>query len=834
MAASKTGVATPRCSRSRSLWLASSLHGSGFMRATCDRPLCLSLALLGGACLDLAPLPSLAVAAGALLLLGRDLGWKVVVFAVVLFAFGGWRASLARNSFEAAHRRAKAELGVPQRCAGTGHVATSPTRRGTSISYVAHLGQLECERSSLSGPVSVRLYGGPASLGRGDRIEVVAQLAPTRFFRNFDLPDPRPAAVRRETVLSGGVLGLVLLEQGTGLGRFSDDLRAHARERILATYSADAQGMARALVLGENDLPPEDDRAFRLSGLSHLLAVSGTHLVFAVVTLTGLLRKLLACIPALAARWDVARFASAAGALLALAYADFAGGSGSAWRAAWMLSAAFLTRACARQPRGARALAASLFVGCAYDPLAVYDLSFLLSAAATAGLMLLGQPLAKRCERIKNPVLRYLSTGTVATVASMIPCAPLLALLAPSLTLAGILANLVAAPMGELVALPLSLAHGLLSWCPPLERGAALLASGALVAVKRIAHWSADAEDLAFGVPAPTAWHLTTLCLGGLALWKAWAQRSWLQLALTGLALSGALVLCERATQAQGNPTHTLRITTLDVGQGDSTLVDFPDGKLMLIDGGGFMGSPVDPGERVILPTLRARRRERIDVVVLSHPHPDHFGGLLRVLKQVEVGELWDTGQGRKEGAGPVYRQLLVLAKRRGVKVLGPRELCGNPRSFGEARIEALGPCPDFIAGRNANDNSLVLRVSYRGRHALFTGDAEKHQEAELQQQGAPLQADFLKVGHHGSRTSSTPAFLTAVQPRLATISSGIRNRYGHPHVESLSQLQQAQVNVLRLDLLGAVQYSWDGRTERLRSWADQGHQGIHHSAGSL
>src|SRR5690606_3124473 len=125
--------------------------------------------------------------------------------------------------------------------------------------------------------------------------------------------------------------------------------------------------------------------------------------------------------------------------------------------------------------------------------------------------------------------------------------------------------------------------------------------------------------------------------------------------------------------------------TALDVGQGDALLVDLPDGSLMLIDGGGFVGSPVDPGRRVLLPILRARRRERLELVVLSHPHPDHFGGLGVVLSDVEVGQLWDTGQGQAEGAGPDYAELLRLARERDVPVTSPAALCGS-FSFGGAR----------------------------------------------------------------------------------------------------------------------------------------------------
>ena len=138
------------------------------------------------------------------------------------------------------------------------------------------------------------------------------------------------------------------------------------------------------------------------------------------------------------------------------------------------------------------------------------------------------------------------------------------------------------------------------------------------------------------------------------------------------------------------------------MGQGDSLLIDFPDGQSMLVDGGGFVGSPVDPGRSVILPTLRARRRRRLDLAALSHPHPDHFLGLASALPSLDVGEFWDSGQGESEGAGPVYAAMMAGLRGRGVPVRGPRELCGRPRDLGGARVELLAPCPDVTPFANA------------------------------------------------------------------------------------------------------------------------------------
>jgi competence protein ComEC len=780
-----------------------------------DPVLVVALSAVAGQTAAVAPLPACLGALGVALVLGRRVRAAVWLAAFVVFAVGSWRAGRALGAFEDERVRVRDALGAPARCSASGRVVASPTRSGDSLALMAELDVLECEERRVATPVRVRLHTEPLALRRGDRFEAVVQLAPLQIFRNPGAGDRTPQASRRAVVASGAALSFDVVRRARGPSSLVDRAREHARERILATFSPSAQGMARALVLGENDLDADDDAAFRKSGLSHMLAVSGTHLVFAVVALVGMLRAVLVRVETLAARMDVGRVASLAGIPLALVYADFAGGSGSAWRAAFMLTVVFLARGAGRKPHPGRALALSIALGAGLDPLVAFDISFLLSAAATSGLLAIGPSLAAPCEKLPR-VPRFIGQSVAATLSSMLPCAPLLALMAPELTFAGVLANVLAAPFGETVALPLCLSHLLLEGIPPLERGVALVASGALVVVKQIAHESAAQRALAFEVPEPGAFHLALAAVGAAGLFVAGAAGPGLSRVLRlfwtcVVALSFAVV--ELASRRAGRPTGVVRVTAIDVGQGDATLVDFPDGSAWLVDAGGVVGSPVDPGAASVVPLLRARRRERLDVVVLSHPHPDHFGGLPAVFGAVVVGELWDSGQGEREGAGPVYAGLLRAVRDRGTRVVGPAELCGRPRNVGGARVELVAPCPGFVPGRDANDNSMVLRITYGARTALLMGDAEAAEEGELvRRDGAKLRADLLKIGHHGSRTSTGDEFLNAVRPTWATISCGVRNRFGHPHAPVLERLRAHGVETIRLDRAGGAIWTTDGR----------------------
>lgn len=775
-----------------------------------DAALAIAAGLLTGSFVPFHPGPAALALFASWLLARRRMGAGLLLVVFLSAAVACYRAGRAISAYEARRQATIEHIAAPLRCEAEGVVESSPVLLRGTLRFHAELAGLVCEGRSIPGRYRARLYDGPADLARGDRVEVIANLGVVQLFHNADLGDSRPYAARSGVLLSGGALDVRITGRGRGPPAWIDRARASVRAQILATFPSDVEPLARALVLGEDDLEPHDGDAFRKSGLAHLLAVSGTHLTFAVISVVAALTAIARRIEALSARTDVARITAAMGVLLAWVYADFAGGSGSAKRAAAMLSVVFGAQALGRKPNGARAFGASTVAIACLDPLSSFDLSFTLSLAATGGLLGLGPWLHARMVEPLPALLRKPMTAVVATLSATIPCSPLLAMLAPTLPAAGVLANVLAVPIGELVALPVCLAHAVLGFWPSAQQGAAILGSGALIAVRAIARTTASIPWLAVSVPSPTAWQAAILAVTGaaLALGFARGRRGASLLA----ALGAALLVAEAAAIRIGAPRGRLRITSLDVGQGDATLIDFPDGRSMLIDGGGLVGSPVDTGRAVILPVHRARRRAGIDVAVLSHPHPDHYLGLASALPELEVGELWDTGQGEAEGAGPEYHALLANLREREVPILRPDALCGRPHRFGGAQVEVLAPCPEPTPFINANDNSFVLRITF-GRHAaLLTGDSEHDTEARLVRTlGPTLRADLLKVGHHGSRTSSTPAFLAAVGPLDAIVSCGIRNRFGHPHGEAMASLEAAGARILRTDRLGSIVWETDG-----------------------
>jgi competence protein ComEC len=251
-----------------------------------------------------------------------------------------------------------------------------------------------------------------------------------------------------------------------------------------------------------------------------------------------------------------------------------------------------------------------------------------------------------------------------------------------------------------------------------------------------------------------------------------------------------------------------LELTFLDVGQGDSVLVEFPGRKKMLIDGGGVPDDSLDIGELVVSPYLWDLGIKKLDCVVLTHAHPDHLNGLKAVARNFRVGEFWEAVRPAESAA----RQDLERHLRPSVVRQTVRR--GFSRQEDAVRVEALYPEPDAAAGADiANDQSLVLKISMGTEAFLLPGDIGSDAEAAVIKGGADVRARVLKSPHHGSRSSSTPAFLEAVQPEFVVVSAGRGNFYGLPHPDILERYRALGARVLRTDEVGAIRFSTDGTT---------------------
>jgi len=375
-------------------------------------------------------------------------------------------------------------------------------------------------------------------------------------------------------------------------------------------------------------------------------------------------------------------------------------------------------------------------------------------------------------------------------------------------------ANLLAIPLVGLLA-PLAV----LTFCASLISSwlAAIPAAATALALHAVGWTIAHLSHMRFAdtrVPAPAAPIIIAIIAAvAFACWALRKRNRWI--AATGVI---ALALVPLATLYPEKPIlhpATLEITALDVGQGDSLLVVSPDGHTLLVDAGGPVGQSSSPelassanarwdvGEEVVAPYLWSRRLRHLDAVLLTHAHSDHMGGMTAILRDFHPRELWVSID---PGNSADYRALLALATTLGIQVRHFH--AGDTFAWGGAQATVLAPEPGYANLHTpVNDDSLVMRLDFGKSSALLEGDAERHSEDTMLANNRIAPVTLLKVGHHGSKTSTNPEFLSAVTPKEAVISSGRRNTFGHPRPEILQRLEEAHVKTFRTDRQGATTF---------------------------
>jgi competence protein ComEC len=711
----------------------------------------------------------------------------------------------------------------------------------------------------------------PPVVGAGDEVTVVTDARRPKVFRDEGAFDRRAYLAGQNidlvaTLRAPGLMERVALARPS-LGVLVARARRRLREEVDTLFGArpEVAGVLRAMLLGDRSFVDRAESAdFQRTGVFHVLVVAGLHVGAIAYLLFWLGRRL---------RFSVVLTAAITLTLL-FSYVAMVEQRPPVLRAALMAGIVALGAVFFRRLDLLNSAAVAALLLLVARPLLVADPSFQLTFVAIGCIAGIAAPWLERRvqpyvralrgwrdvprDTIYDPkaaqfridlrsVIRWITShfpstlsqpieyslaGGVAlslrlfelfviTLVLQIGMQPLMTSAFHRVTLAAPLVNLLAVPlMGVMVPLGFATILGGVLF-PALGRVLAVVLgwlTTVLLATVRyfgvVGHWN-------YRVPGPPVWLTILFFAAGIFLAVTLRanirSRKWLGRAGATVLVASAVVIATFPFRPQWH-RGKMELTVLDVGQGDSLFLVSPGGKTLLIDGGGafagFPGKPerngIDPGEEAVSPYLWSRGFKRIDFIAITHGHQDHVGGLTAVLENFHVGTMWIG----REISGSAQERLEDLARQRGVKIV--HEVRGERMEWDGAAGEVLWP--ESVIGDPAvpakNNDSIVMRWGL-GEHAfMLPGDAEKQVERQLLTE-IPidnLRADVLKVGHHGSKNSTTEEFLEAVHPRVAVISAGENNPYGHPSPELLERLEHAGVRILRTDRDGAVHILTDGK----------------------
>src|SRR5579872_399849 len=714
----------------------------------------------------------------------------------------------------------------------------------------------------------------PPPARAGDRVEALVRARPAYNYGDPGSFDFRGYLQRQNIQLQGSlrsaqlltIVGHPRLTMAERFARGRGDLLKSLNQ--LFASRPDEGALARAMLLGDRSFVDHDRVIdFQKTGVYHVLVLAGLHVGALAAFFLWAGRRL-----------RVALFPRVFLTLAALAaYAAIVEDRPPILRAVLMAAVFLCAKLIYRRMDLLNVAAISALVILAARPSEITDASFLLSYSAIATIGAIAVPVIARSSEPYRRALSHLSDVTrdvshaprviqfrlemraaAAWIAARLPrraaqlgtavvvqplrttfyfwelvfisamlqlgMLPPLAYYFHRVALAGPFANVpallltgLAVPLGFLTLAVSLVAPGIAAW-PARLLGLVLTVLDA--AVRWIAGW----HGASYRIPGPSIAVMAVFVALAIILaaairmkWKGW------QLGGVVAALLATAAVIAMYPFAPRLAPQRLEVTVLDVGQGDSIFVSFPHGRTMLVDGGGELGSfhsggmrsGIDTGEDVVSPYLWSRGIKKIDVVALTHAHEDHLGGLPAIFENFRVGEFW---VGRDIGSA-AYRQVLETARAHGVTIRHLKQ--GDSFSEDGVAGSVLWPAEDSEGKSAKNDDSLVLRLADGSESFLLAGDIERPSERAILAEEQPVQVNFLKVAHHGSKTSTTEPFLSAAHPAFAAISAGRDNTFGHPAPEVTERLAEAGVQVFRTDRDGAITASTDGVTLNVSAFRD-------------
>jgi competence protein ComEC len=806
-----------------------------------------SAALLAGVCvgaLEVAGLErgaAVAVLIAAWLAAARSIGSRPRCFAVACaVGFLGAGALVGQRAVERALQptllavldrdptwRAGSRSREPIVVEGTLRADAVLTPSGVSLSLRVHRVGSADGWTSVDGGALVSVAGAEGARAwpewtAGRHLRMPATLRLPATYWNPGVRDARRALALGGTIVVGSVKSARLVEvirSGSWLEETAAKVRTLVRQAVTRTvgrWSRRSGAIVTAILIGDRAaLDADVERRLQEAGTYHVMAISGGNIailagaVMLLVAICGL-RGRPACLVSIAAL---------------LAYAGLVGGGASVVRATIMAVAYLLSRVFDHRAPPLNAVAIALLIALLSDPTSIFDAGLALTFGATLGI-LAGARLVARwlpAHRLVRPVAAMFAASLAADLVVL----PIGLYAFSQLALGGPFMNFIAIPMMALAQIA-GLVAVVLVAVQRLGAGGAIVEPialaagyaahvGATVLVEstealRIAPW------LARRIPPPALAALVIYFVG-LAVWvvsKAGARpaaasgsrRRWVTRCAAIQTVSAAMWMVSAHPGPHALAAGRLSVVFLDVGQGDAALVRFPAGGSLLVDAGGAPGAHrFDFGSRVVVPAVWARGVTRLDRLAVSHGDPDHIGGGPGVVRDLRPRELWEGIEVPAHAPSADLRaqvssmggSIRTLARGWSADVDGVSVLVAHP-----ARA-------DWERPRVRNDDSLVIELRWRAVSILLTGDIGREAESELGPLLGPSRLRVLKVPHHGSRTSSSAAFLEAAMPAVAVVSVGRDNRYGHPADDVLAGYDLVGTRVFRTDRDGAVTVTTDG-----------------------
>jgi competence protein ComEC len=709
------------------------------------------------------------------------------------------------------------------------------TQGGTQLLIRSQKVILPNHHIPVEGHLLLFLKGESKALHIGDRLRFSCKLYPPRGFHN-----PGGFSYERhlafEQIYTIGFLSEENSWVKTGEGFKNPFLlqiegwRDHIRDFLEREIEPPSSAIFQALVLGEQgNIPDEVKEHFIVTGIAHLLAISGDHLGIVALLSFSLLSWILKRSEFLLLSISVKKWAAGLTIPCIFLYTFIAGGGISVIRATIMVITFFFSILFNRERNLLHTLALAAFLILIFSPPSLFDVSFQLSFLAVLSILYLVPRILQGLKKEgislpsktswKQNIFKYLKISLLVTAVATLGTAPFVALHFNRISPVGLVTNLFIIPWVGFLIVPLSLIASLLSFSfYPL---ATLLIHVndflTLILLKAVASFASFPFASLF-VSTPTTFEIILFYL--LLFFVVHLQKG-RRVRYLFIGLCVVLAFDLAFWNFKGLFQKNLTLTFIDVGHGDSILIEFPKGKRMLIDGGGLHEDRFDIGKNVIAPFLWKKKIHRIDYLVLTHPDPDHLKGLNFVASHFSIGQFWDNGL---RADSESYSKLSDILKEKKIEVQSINENSPSLMINGMQISFFNPPGLDIfykprLSPSHFNNGSLVMRIQFKNVSVLLAGDIAQEAEYRIMRKGCPLRADILKIPHHGSSSSSTLLFLQGVRPTYAILSVGERNIGRLPHPEVLKRYQQLGAKVFRTDRHGAITVITDGEKIEIKTF---------------